>query len=158
MYLGLAMIAIVLGLCGMWAMNLEQQVEGLEQERVAKETLRDRLRAARKNQESMESEAALRLAAHARVLPYEQKMGPVRLLDGISRSIQPLKLWIQQLSLDETHVEIHGRALHSGEIDHFVEALEERYPDEDLVSVEIKEGRYQDIPVHDFHVQWPWNG
>ncbi len=51
------------------------------------------------------------------------RSGPVKVMDQVSRSIDPLKLWLQRLSLSNGTVDVEGRALTNDDIVEFVNNL-----------------------------------
>ncbi len=65
------------------------------------------------------------LEAKTRVIEQLEKRrgGPVRALDSVSRSLEPLKLWIVNLTLKGKQVEIQGVALENDDVIGFVNNL-----------------------------------
>ncbi|HEV8540230.1 MAG TPA: PilN domain-containing protein, partial [Nitrospiraceae bacterium] len=51
------------------------------------------------------------------------RAGPVHVMDHISRSLEPMKLWIVRMSVKGNDVELEGRALSNDDIVEFVNNL-----------------------------------
>ncbi len=53
----------------------------------------------------------------------QSRMGPVKVLDHVSQSLEPLKLWLTKLGLSSNAVEIEGKALTNDDVVEFVNNL-----------------------------------
>jgi type IV pilus assembly protein PilN len=51
------------------------------------------------------------------------RSGPVRVLDYVSHSLEPVKLWLTRLTLKENAIELEGRALTNDDVVEFVNNL-----------------------------------
>ena len=80
------------------------------------------------------------------------------LLDSISRSVNPLSLWLLRLELDETNVEIQGRGLRGRDIQSFVDSLERTTIWEKLLVIEMDKESYQGVPVYRFGLRFTIKG
>ena len=51
------------------------------------------------------------------------RTGPVRALDNVSQSLEPLKLWLMKMNVKGNSIELEGRALTNDDIVEFVNNL-----------------------------------
>jgi type IV pilus assembly protein PilN len=50
-------------------------------------------------------------------------MGPVKVLDHVSQSLEPLKVWLTKLAISSDAVEVEGKALTNDDVVEFVNNL-----------------------------------
>ena len=53
----------------------------------------------------------------------QARVGPVKVLDYVSQSLEPLKIWLTNLKLTSDTVEVEGRALTNDDVVEFVNNL-----------------------------------
>ena len=88
----------------------------------------------------------------------DNKFAPVSLLDMISRSLNPLNLWLHHLGVDGKNVEIEGRGWQSEDILKFVDTLEQSPHWGNLLAIETRKESYHNIPVYHFNLRFTMNG
>lgn len=154
---GLALI--VLSILGIWSVSVHRQYNILLNE---KNVMRREL--AGLKQQSQQTEKLEKthadLLARIRLLENrpERKFWPVRLMDLISRSLNPLSLWLLHVLMDGRKVEIEGRGLKSEEIQKFVNTLEQSAVWENLEAIEMQKESYEDLPVYHFNLRFTMTG
>ena len=122
---GMAVVVIVLGACGYrWNMLDEE----LTLQTQLKESKTAEAAALKKKVEEVESFEKKKLALENQVRIIEQlrknQGGPVRLLDHLSQSLDPLKVWLSSVDGD-AQVTVAGKALTNDDIVAFVKNLQE---------------------------------
>ena len=108
-----------------WTQSLQQQLDALLQEKMVKTQSLVRMQERLKNMEGYGEQKKLLMASVERISGQEkQKARPVTLLDGISRSVDGLDIWLERVQLEAKLVELHGQSLGLEDIGKFIEALE----------------------------------
>ena len=99
------------------------------------------------------------LLTRARLLEHHsgRKFAPVSLLDSISRSLNPLSLWLLRIGVAGEKVEIEGRGLQSEDILKFVDSLELTPFWGNLLTIEMQKESYQSRPVYRFSLRFTLN-
>lgn len=108
-----------------WTQSLQQQLDALLQEKMVKTQSLVRMQERLKNMEGYVEEKKLLMASVERISGQEkEKAWPVALLDGISRSVDGLDVWLERVQLEAKVVELHGQSLGLEDIGKFIETLE----------------------------------
>jgi len=108
-----------------WTQSLQQQLDVLLQEKMVKTQSLVRMQEKLKNMEGYSEQKKLLMASVEGISGQEkQKARPVTLLDGISRSVDGLDIWLERVQLEAKVVELHGQSLGLEDIGKFIEALE----------------------------------
>ena len=150
---------MVLSMVGLWVMALHRQHNALLAEKHVKELALAEMKAKSRPTEILQKTYNT-LLDQARFLEQqsEKKFTPVDLLDSISRSVNPLSLWLLRLEVDETNVEIQGRGLRGRDIQSFVDSLERTTFWEKLLAIEMDKESYQGVPVYRFGLRFTIKG
>jgi Tfp pilus assembly protein PilN len=120
-----------------WTQSLQQQVDSLLQEKIVKTQSLVRMQERLRNMERYGEQKKLLMTSVERISGQEkEKAWPVALLDGVSRNIDGLDIWLERVQLEAQIVELHGRSLGLEDIGKFIEALEN---DRVIMSVPVVE-------------------
>ena len=122
---GLAVTLVLVALCGYrWQMLSEQVIEQTQLREVKKIELAE-LKKQVVEVENYEKNKKL-LENKNRVIEQLRKNqgGPVRLLDHISQSLDPLKIWLMSVDDGGSQISIDGRALATDDVVEFVKSLQ----------------------------------
>lgn len=120
-----------------WTLSLQQQVDSLLQEKMIKTQSLVRMQERLRNMERYGEQKKLLMASVERISGQEnEKAWPVTLLDGVSRSIDGLDIWLERVQIEAQIVELHGQSLGLEDIGKFIEALEN---DRVIMSVPVVE-------------------
>jgi Tfp pilus assembly protein PilN len=138
-----------------WTQSLQQQVDGLRQERmITIQTLRQ-MQEKLKSTERYDEQRRLLVMSLERIRGQEkEKAWPVVLLDGISKGLNELEIWLERVQFEGPVVELQGQSLGLEDIGHFIEVLEN---DQIIMSapvVEILDGREGDSEVFPFMIRF----
>lgn len=79
--------------------------------------------------------------------------GPIRVLDEISKNLEPLKLWLTGLSLEGSRVNLEGKAISNSEIVEFISNLKKSPVFSGVALVESRQTLEGNIPVYQFTLQ-----
>lgn len=105
-----------------WALSSENVL--LEQDKTDKEQQIKILKSKVKQVEKFKANQKL-LQEKTQVIELleKERVGPVLVLDHVSRSLDPLKIWLIRLSMKGRDVEVEGKALTTNDIVEFVNRL-----------------------------------
>lgn len=98
------------------------------------------------------------LKRHARILDdlKKKQKNPVHVLDTVSRSLDPLKLWLTRMSVTNERVQVEGRALTNFEIVQFVRNLHSTDQFENIWLEESRAGQEGQFTVFQFKLRMVW--
>lgn len=149
---------MVLSILGLWSMTLHHEYNALLTEKEVKVGILAELKEKSQQTEILENTYTA-LLTRARLLEDQsgRKFAPVSLMDSISRSLNPLSLWLLRVGVDGKNVEIEGRGLQSEDILKFVDTLEQTAIWENLLAIEMQKESYQKIPVYRFSLRFTMN-
>lgn len=122
--LGVGVILIVLAGCWWYSAALDTEIEALEQEKQEKEKQIAQLKEQVKQVQDFEQKKKL-LEEKNRVIDQleQSRVGPVKVLDHVSQSIEPLKIWLTKLGVTADTVELEGKALTNDDVVEFANNL-----------------------------------
>lgn len=117
------LVLIVVG-CAYYSGVLDAQIEAKTQEKADKEKQLTALKEKIKKVEGFE-QTKKRLEDQNRIIDQLEKSrgGPVRVMDFVSQSLDPLKLWLVSMTVKGNDVELEGRALTNDDVVEFVKNL-----------------------------------
>ncbi len=100
------------------------------------------------------------LEAKTRVIEQLEKRrgGPVRILDSVSRSLEPLKLWIENLTLKKKRVTIRGVALTNDDVIGFVNSLRRGGVFQNINLKEIRSKKQSKVKILRFKLEMSLKG
>ena len=121
---GVALIVFALGFCVYYAGSLSDEVQARQMEIAQKQQQITKLKQKVKKVQDFEKKKALLEQQNKVIAQLEKRRGgPVRTLDVLSRSLEPLKVWLLTLAVKGDSVKIKGRALTNDDIVGFVNNL-----------------------------------
>lgn len=117
------LVCTVVG-CVYYSGTLDDTIEAKQQEKQEKEKQLVALKEKIKQVEDFEQKKKL-LEDKNRTIDQLEKArgGPVRVMDFISQSLDPLKLWLVSMSVKGNNVELEGRAISNDDVVEFVKNL-----------------------------------
>ncbi len=137
--IGVGVMLLSATICWVWGVFLLQQRDDLQKE---KNSIEHMLAAVVTNNQTDESfrERQGQLRAYVEFLTRndEEKYFSVFALDEISKSLEPLGVWLIALSVDQQDVVIEGKALSRKDIGRFIENIEESEVFGKLVKMETQ--------------------
>ena len=120
------LVVLALGTCLVWSSILNSEIQAKEMEKQVKTKQITVLRSKLKQVADFEGKKKL-LEEKTRVIEQLEKSrgAPVRVLDYLSYGLEPLKLWVVNLSLKGQKVALTGKAMTNDDIVVFVNRLDE---------------------------------
>jgi type IV pilus assembly protein PilN len=122
--LGIGVLLITIAGCWWYSSFLDEAIEARQEEKLAKERQVVQLKEQVKQVQDFEQKKKL-LEDKNRVIDQLEsaRVGPVKVLDFVSQSIEPLKVWLTNLKLSAETVEVEGKALTNDDVVEFVNNL-----------------------------------
>ncbi|MDT3777650.1 hypothetical protein PJI16_08790 [Nitrospira sp. MA-1] len=158
MLLGLVVFMGFGGASWWWTKSLQEQVDALLQEKSVKMQALVRIKERLQNVESRKEQKALLMTSVGRLSDQEkEKAWPVALLDGVSRNVGDLDIWLERVQLESRMVELHGQSLALEDIVEFMEALENDRIIMSLPVVEIFERPEGESVAFSFLIRFVWD-
>ena len=110
--IGIGVLLVTLTGCWYYAASLDEDIQAKQSEKQVKAV------------QDFE-EKKKQLEAKNRIIDQLEKSrtGPVKVLDHVSQSLNPLKVWLVRLNLKGNNVELEGRALTNDDVVEFVNNL-----------------------------------
>jgi type IV pilus assembly protein PilN len=122
--LGVGIILVTLAGCWWYSISLDNEIEAQQQEKQEKEKQVAQLQEQVKQVQDFEQKKKLLEDKNRIIDQLEQsRVGPVKVLDHVSQSLEPLKLWLTKLGLSADAVEVEGKALTNDDVVEFVNNL-----------------------------------
>jgi type IV pilus assembly protein PilN len=122
--IGVGALLITLAGCWYYASSLDEEIQAKQDEKQTKSTQVAKLKEQVKAVQDFE-EKKRQLEAKNRIIDELEKSrtGPVKVLDHVSQSLNPLKVWLVRMSLKGANVELEGRAMTNDDVVEFVNNL-----------------------------------
>jgi Tfp pilus assembly protein PilN len=140
-----------------WTNSLQGQVDALLQEKMIKMQALVRIKERLHNVKSYNEQKALLMTSVERLSVQEkEKAWPVALLDGVSRNVGELDIWLERVQLESRVVELHGQSLALEDIGKFMEALENDRIIMSLPVVEILDHQGGESEAFSFLIRFVW--
>lgn len=119
-----AAIVLVVIVCFWWASELDAVIQAKQLTKQEKEKQIADLKVQVKEVEDFEKKKK-QLEDKGRIIDDLEKKrgGPVRTLDYISQSLEPLKIWLVRLDVKDKQIEIEGKGLSQDDIVEFINNL-----------------------------------
>lgn len=141
-----------------WTNSLQEQVDALLQEKIVKMQALVRIKEKLHSVESYNEQKTLLMTSVERLSDQEkEKAWPVALLDGVSRNVGELDIWLERIQLESRVVELHGQSLALEDIGKFMEALENDQIIMSLPAVEILERPGGESEAFSFLIRFVWD-
>lgn len=122
--LGAGVIVIALAGCWWYSASLDSDLEMQQEEKLNREKQVAQLKEQVKQVQDFEQKKKL-LEDKNRVIDQleQSRLGPVKVLDHVSQSLEPLKVWLTRLGVSSDAIELEGRALTNDDVVEFVNNL-----------------------------------
>ncbi len=122
--IGAAVLALTLAGCWWYASFLDEEIEAKQTEKQDKEKQVAQLKEQVKQVQDFEQKKK-QLEDKNRIIEQLEKArtGPVAMMDNISQSLDPLKVWLTKMNVKGRNVELEGRAMTNDDIVEFVNNL-----------------------------------
>jgi type IV pilus assembly protein PilN len=122
--LGVGVLVITVAGCWWYSAALDSEIETLQEEKQHKERQIVQLKEQVKQVIDFEQKKKLLEDKNRIIDQLEQsRTGPVKVLDHVSQSIEPLKLWLTKLGMTADLIEIEGKALTNDDVVEFANNL-----------------------------------
>ncbi|WHZ13804.1 MAG: Type IV pilus biogenesis protein PilN [Nitrospira sp.] len=122
--LGVGVLAITLTGCWFYASSLDDEIQAKQNEKQSKDKQVAQLKEQVKAVQDFEQKKK-QLEDKNRIIDQLEKSrtGPVKVLDHVSQSLNPLKVWLVRMNLKGNNVELEGRAMSNDDVVEFVNNL-----------------------------------
>jgi type IV pilus assembly protein PilN len=122
--LGVGVLIVILAGCWWYSVSLDEELDAMMAEKQGKEKQVTLLKEQVKQVQDFEAKKK-QLEDKNRIIEQLEKArtGPVRALDNVSQSLEPLKLWLMRMNVKGNSIELEGRALTNDDIVEFVNNL-----------------------------------
>lgn len=156
---GLGLIGLTVVVCMFYSGVLDREIESKQLDKQGKEKQLVVLREKVKEVEDFEKRKKL-LEEKNRIIEQLEKSraGPVRVLDYVSQSLDPLKLWLMRLSVKGNEVELEGRALTNDDVVEFVNNLRRTNFFTNILLLESRAGTEQKFNLYQFRLNFSLKG
>jgi type IV pilus assembly protein PilN len=150
---GVALIVLTVLACLYYSNSLDGQLEDKRAEKVKKtgdlKLLQDKV----KQVQDFEEKKKL-LEDKNRIIDQLEKSraGPVRVLDYVSQSLEPLNLWLVRLAVKGSVVEVEGKALTNDDVVEFLNNLRKSGSFVNIKLLETRSGTEGKISTYQFRV------
>lgn len=151
---GLAAVLVLVALCGYrWQMLSEQVVHQTQVKESKQKELAD-LKKKVAEVENYEKNKKV-LENKNRVIEQLRKNqgGPVRLLDQVSQSLDPLKIWLTSVDDGGSQIVLDGRALATDDVVEFVKSLQRSNYFSSVLLEESRQGTEDGLSIYQFRLK-----
>lgn len=122
--LGIGVLLITFAGCWWYSASLDRDLEAQQEDKRDKEKQVAQLKEQVKQVLDFEQKKKLLEDKNRIIDQLEQsRVGPVKVLDHVSQSLEPLKVWLTKLGLSSDTVELEGKALTNDDVVDFVNNL-----------------------------------
>lgn len=152
---GLGVLVLTLGICLYFSWSLDRDIESRQFEKQEKEKQLALLKDKVKQVQDFEARKKL-LEDKNRIIEQLQlsRSGPVRILDYVSQSLDPLRLWLVRLNVKGQEVEVEGRAWTNDDVVEFVNNLRHTEYFTNIRLIETRSGTEGKLNVYQFRVNF----
>ncbi len=122
--LGVGLVLITLAGCWWYSAALDTEIEAKQAEKQDKEKQVAQLKEQVKQVADFEQRKKI-LEDKNRIIDQLEKsrVGPVKVLDHVSQSLEPLKLWLVRVGVNGQSIDLEGRAMTNDDVVEFVNNL-----------------------------------
>jgi type IV pilus assembly protein PilN len=151
----IGVLLVAIGACVYYADLLDSGIEAKQIEKQGKEKQLALLKEKVKQVQDFEQKKKL-LEDKNRVIDQLEKSrsGPVRVLDYVSQSLNPLNLWLTRLSMKGNEIEVEGRALTNDDVVEFVNNLRQADYFGDIRLIESRSGLESKLNIYQFKLNF----
>src|SRR5689334_14353316 len=122
--LAVGLLAITLSACWWYSVWLDDEIAARQTDKAEKEKQVAQLKEQVKQVSDFEARKK-QLEDKNRIIDQLEKsrVGPVKVMDHVSQSLEPLKLWLMRVAVTGQNIELEGRALTNDDVVEFVKNL-----------------------------------
>src|SRR3990167_2688863 len=122
--LGVGLLLITLAGCWWYAASLDEEIEARQTEKLDKEKQVAQLKEQVKQVSDFESRKKA-LEDKNRIIDQLEKsrVGPVKVLDHVSQSLEPLKVWLVRIAVTGKEIDLEGRGGTNDDVGEFANNL-----------------------------------
>jgi type IV pilus assembly protein PilN len=156
---GVVLVILTLGGWSYYSGLLDDEIEAARREIQEKQKQRTVLEEQVKQVQNFEAKKKL-LEDKNRVIEQLEKArgGPVRAMDYISQSLEPLKLWLVKFSMKGRDLELEGKALSNDDLVEFVNNLRRSDYFTNIQLLETKSGTEAQVNIYQFRLKLSQKG
>ncbi|HJU03753.1 MAG TPA: PilN domain-containing protein [Nitrospiraceae bacterium] len=151
----IAVLVVAVGACVYYADLLDSDIEAKQVEKQGKEKqlalLKDKVKQV---QDFEQKKKLLEDKNHVIDQLEKSRSGPVRVLDYVSQSLNPLNLWLTRLSMKGNDIEVEGRALTNDDVVEFVNNLRQADYFSDIRLIESRSGSESKLNIYQFKLNF----
>jgi len=149
--LGVGLVVITLAGCWWYSAALDAELEAKQAEKQDKEKQVAQLKEQVKQVADFEQRKKV-LEEKNRIIDQLEKsrVGPVKVLDHVSQSLEPLKLWLVRVGINGQVIDLEGRALTNDDVVEFVNNLRRTDYFTNIELVESKAATESQVNVYQF--------
>lgn len=141
-----------------WTQSLQEQVDALVQEKIVKIQDLAQLKKSFEKLKGFHEQKVLFMTSIKQLSDQErEKAWPVKMLDGVSRNVEKLDIWLERVQLESRVVELRGQSLALEDIGKFMEGLENDGIIVSLPVVEILDDPGGESDVFSFMIRFVWD-
>jgi type IV pilus assembly protein PilN len=149
-----ALIGFVLVACGYFWYLLDSRIGRLQDDKAKANVELTALKQKVKEVENYENNKKVLEEKNRIIEQLKKNQGaPVRLLDEISRSVDPLKIWLGTISVQGSQVEIDGRAITNSDIVEFINNMKNTKFLTDIQLIESRQAVELNVPIYNFKLR-----
>jgi type IV pilus assembly protein PilN len=154
MVLAGVLIGFVLLGCGYFWYLLDSRIAHLQNDKVKANAELTVLKQKVKEVENFENNKKILEEKNRIIEQLKKNQGaPVRLLDDISRSMDPLKIWLTTISAQGSQVDIDGKAITNSDIVEFINNLKNTKFFSDIQLIESRQDIELNVPIYKFKLR-----
>jgi type IV pilus assembly protein PilN len=148
------LIGFVLIACDYFWYLLDARIERLQGEKARANVELISLKEKVKEVESYENNKKVLEEKNRVIEQLKKNQGvPVRLLDEISRSMDPLKIWLSAITEQESKVDIDGKAITNSDVVEFINKLKNTRFFTDIQLIESRQAVELNAPIYNFKLR-----
>ncbi|MBI3810801.1 MAG: PilN domain-containing protein [Nitrospirae bacterium] len=148
------LIGFVLMACVYFWYLLDSRIGRLQNEKAKANTELTVLKEKVKEVENYESNKKVLEEKNRIIEQLKKNQGvPVRLLDEISRSMDPLKIWLSNMTEQDSKVDIDGKAITNADIVDFINHLKNAKVFTDIQLIESRQAVELNVPIYSFKLR-----
>ncbi|MFZ1746939.1 MAG: PilN domain-containing protein [Nitrospirales bacterium] len=141
-----------------WTQSLQEQVDALVQEKIVKIQDLVQIKESLDKLQRFHEQKVLLMTSIEQLSDQErEKAWPVKMLDGVSRNVEKLDIWLERVQLESRVVELRGQSLALEDIGKFMEGLENDGIIVSLPVVEILDHPGGESDVFSFLIRFVWD-
>ncbi|MBI3994580.1 MAG: PilN domain-containing protein [Nitrospirae bacterium] len=148
------LIGVVLVACGYFWYLLDSQIGRLQDDKSKANAELTSLKAKVKEVENFENNKKVLEEKNRIIEQLKKNQGaPVRLLDEISRSMDPIKIWLSGITAQGSKIDIDGKAITNSDIVEFINHMKDTKFFTDIQLIESRQTVEFNVPVYNFKLR-----